>query len=113
MARQCGNYRGVLGEDIFSSGATKNVHEVRVLLNVHYIHSLEQLSIGSDRFVAKRFFEIGSPEEITWSENKRYLEDELVRLKMAHWFFEKFKSAAKEVNVEFCSGNIFPIPTQS
>lgn len=59
--------------------------------------------------MAKRFFEIGSPEDVSCSENKKYLEDELVRLKTAHWFFEKFKSAAKEVNVEFCSGNILPI----
>ena len=54
--------------------------------------------------MAKRFFEIGSTAEITSSENQKYLEDELVRLKTTAWFLEKFKSAAKESGVEFSSG---------
>jgi hypothetical protein len=62
------------------------------------------MSIGSDRFVAKRFFEIGSDEEVTAPENKKFLEDELIRLKTAAWFFEKFKVFAKERAVEFSSG---------
>jgi hypothetical protein len=54
--------------------------------------------------VAKRFFEIGSDAEVTASENKDYLEKELIRLKTAAWFLNKFKLQAKACGVEFSSG---------
>ncbi|KAF8963109.1 kinase-like domain-containing protein [Flammula alnicola] len=79
-------YEGLLGKEVFASGATKNVYK---------------LSIGSDHYVAKRFFEIGSDAEVTASENKDHLEKELIRLKTAAWFLNKFKSYAKECGVEF------------
>jgi len=62
------------------------------------------LSIGSDHYVAKRFFEIGSDAEVTASENKDHLEKELIQLKTAAWFLTKFKSQAKECSIEFSSG---------
>jgi len=52
----------------------------------------------------KRFYDIGSDSEVTASENKVHLEKELIRLKTAAWFLEKFKAQAKEKNVEFSAG---------
>ncbi|KAF8959843.1 hypothetical protein BDZ97DRAFT_1906085 [Flammula alnicola] len=79
---------GVMGKDIFASGATKNVYK---------------LSIGSDLYVAKRFFEIGSGREVTADENMANLENELIRLKNVEWFLSKFKALAKDRGVEFSS----------
>lgn len=62
-----------------------------------------QLSIGSELYVAKRFFEIGSGIEVTAPENKANLENELIRLKNAEWFLSKFKALAKDSGVEFSS----------
>ncbi|KIK05771.1 hypothetical protein K443DRAFT_120371 [Laccaria amethystina LaAM-08-1] len=60
-----------------------------------------QLSIGSNHYIAKKFYEIGSDSEVTASENKVHLEKELIQLKMAAWSLEKFKAQAKERNFEF------------
>ena len=68
-----------------------------------------QLSIGPDFYVAKRFFEIGSGEEVTADENKANLENELIRLKNAMWFLSKFKSEAKESGVEYLSGMLISL----
>ncbi|KAF8901850.1 kinase-like domain-containing protein [Gymnopilus junonius] len=84
-------YEGVLGKDVFATGATKNVYK---------------LSIGSELYVAKRFFEIGSGTMVTANENKASLENELIRLKNAEWFLAKFKDIAKENGVEFSSNII-------
>ncbi|EDR04435.1 uncharacterized protein LACBIDRAFT_330566 [Laccaria bicolor S238N-H82] len=82
---------GILGKEIFAHGATKNVYK---------------LSIGSDLYVAKRFFDVGSGREVTAEENTANLENELIRLKMVGWFLHKFKALAKEHSVEFSSGII-------
>lgn len=41
---------------------------------------------------------------MTADENKKGLEEELVRLKTASWFLAKFKAYAKDMNVEIFSG---------
>ncbi|EDR01742.1 uncharacterized protein LACBIDRAFT_333002 [Laccaria bicolor S238N-H82] len=79
---------GILGKEIFAHGATKNVYK---------------LSIGSDLYVAKRFFDVGSGREVMAEENTANLENELIRLKMVGWFLHKFKALAKEHSVEFSS----------
>ncbi|KAF8886423.1 kinase-like domain-containing protein [Gymnopilus junonius] len=85
-------YEGVLGKDVFATGATKNVYKVFVNC--------------SELYVAKRFFEIGSGTMVTANENKASLENELIRLKNAEWFLAKFKDIAKENGVEFSSNII-------
>ncbi|PPQ75329.1 hypothetical protein CVT25_005119 [Psilocybe cyanescens] len=77
---------GFIDKNIFASGATKHVYK---------------LSIGSDHYVAKRFFEIGSDAEVSASENKDYLERELICLRTAGWFLAKFQTLAKERRIEF------------
>lgn len=59
-----------------------------------------QLSIGSELYAAKRFFEIGSGMEVTADENKANLENELIRLKNLEWFLSKFKALARDSGVE-------------
>jgi len=62
------------------------------------------LSIGSDLYVVKHFFETGSGEQVAVEENKACLESELIWLKIAEWFLSKFKAQAKEASVEYSSG---------
>lgn len=59
--------------------------------------------IGSDLYVAKRFFEIGSDADVTANENKTQLENELIRLKNVEWFLTKFKALMKDSGIEFSS----------
>lgn len=78
------------------------------LLDFDYsINYTLKLSIGSELYVAKRFFEIGSGREVTADENKANLEYELIRLKTAGWLLTKFKSLAKEYSIEHSSGILF------
>ncbi|KAJ7433580.1 kinase-like domain-containing protein, partial [Mycena galericulata] len=60
-----------------------------------------QLSIGTDQYVAKRFFEIGAgKDEVTMGENVSNLEFEAIRCEMARWFLGNFRSATEERNME-------------
>ncbi|KAJ7475381.1 kinase-like domain-containing protein [Mycena galericulata] len=60
-----------------------------------------KLSIGTDQYVAKRFFEIGAgKDEVTMGENVSNLEFEAIRCEMARWFLGKFRSATEERNME-------------
>ncbi|EDR07665.1 uncharacterized protein LACBIDRAFT_327547 [Laccaria bicolor S238N-H82] len=79
---------GFLGKEVLASGSTKNVY---------------QLSMGTELFVAKRFFEIGSDSEITPAENEEHLRSELVRLKTVFWMLNKFKEHAKANSVEIAN----------
>jgi hypothetical protein len=72
---------------------------------MHNLNWILQLTIGSELYVAKKFFEIGSGE-VTAGENAAHLENELIRLKIAEWFLSKFKSQAKEHGVEFASSTL-------
>lgn len=62
------------------------------------------MSIGSSIYAAKRFYELGSENDVTADENKDYLEKELIRLKTTAWFLSKFKANAKKTNVEISEG---------
>lgn len=67
------------------------------------------MSIGSELYVAKQFFEIGSGKEVTADENKTNLESELIHLNNAEWFLAKFKTLTKDSGIEFSSSrtNLF------
>ncbi|KAF8908220.1 kinase-like domain-containing protein [Gymnopilus junonius] len=82
---------GVIGNEVFASGATKNVYK---------------LSLDSELYVVKRFFEIGSGKEVTADKNKANLESELIHLKNAEWFLAKFKSQVKDNGIEYSSNII-------
>ncbi|KAF9523529.1 kinase-like domain-containing protein [Crepidotus variabilis] len=77
---------GLLNTSIFAEGTTKKVH---------------QLSIGTTLFVAKQFYDVGSVGPIvTANENEVGLSNDLIRLKSASWFLDKFKSYSKDKGVE-------------
>ncbi|KAJ7770372.1 hypothetical protein B0H14DRAFT_2632597 [Mycena olivaceomarginata] len=59
------------------------------------------LSIGTEQFVAKRFYEIGSgSDEVGMAENILNLECEAIRCEQARWFLRNFRSAAQDHNLE-------------
>ena len=70
-----------------------------------HLNRILQLSLDSELYVVKQFFEIGSGTEVMADENKANLENELICLKNAEWFLAKFKSQAKDNSLEYSSGN--------
>ena len=74
------------------------------LLDVQFMF---KLTMDSELFVAKKFFEIGSDDSVTADENAEFLKCELIRLKTATWFLKKFKAAAKEMKVDIATSKWF------
>ncbi|KAJ6484712.1 kinase-like domain-containing protein [Mycena sanguinolenta] len=59
-----------------------------------------KLSIGTEQYVAKRFFEIGAgKEEVTMAENTSNLEYEALRCETASWFLSNFRTATEDRNM--------------
>ncbi|KAI6142394.1 hypothetical protein BKA82DRAFT_4331456 [Pisolithus tinctorius] len=77
--------KGFLGSDLFSKGWTKKVYK---------------LMLNKDLFVAKCFFDIGTGESETTTDNKKYLEAEL-------WFLGHFCELAKQQGVSIFSEIVF------
>ena len=65
--------------------------------------------MGTELFVAKRFFEIGSDSDITPTENEEHLRSELICLKTAFWMLNKFKEHAKANSIEIASGKGYSV----
>ncbi|KAI6146176.1 hypothetical protein BKA82DRAFT_4015762 [Pisolithus tinctorius] len=84
--------KGFLGSDVFSKGWTKKVYK---------------LMLNRDLFVAKCFFDIGTGESMTTTDNKKYLEAELVRLNLGKWFLGHFCELAKQQGVSIFSEIVF------
>lgn len=64
-----------------------------------------QLVINGSLFVAKQFYEAGSGP-VDPSDNADFLQQELVRLKQGQWFWDQFRSLAKEKGMDICQGDI-------
>ncbi|KAI6032628.1 hypothetical protein F5J12DRAFT_779094 [Pisolithus orientalis] len=84
--------KGFLGSDVFSKGWTKKVYK---------------LMLNGDLFVAKCFFDIGTGESVTTTDNKKYLEAELVQLNLGKWFLGHFCELAKQQGVSIFSEIVF------
>ncbi|KAJ7196541.1 kinase-like domain-containing protein, partial [Mycena pura] len=75
----------LLGDEISYSGKMKHCFK---------------LSIGTEQYVAKHFFEIGAGKgEVTMAENTSDLEFEALRCGMASWFLRKFRAATADMAI--------------
>ncbi|KAF8056186.1 kinase-like domain-containing protein [Lyophyllum atratum] len=71
----------------FADGETKQVYK---------------LMIEGKLFVAKRFFEAGTGSLDAVNDNANLLKQELIRLKQMQWFWNQFRTLAKDKDVDIC-----------
>ncbi|KAJ7813494.1 hypothetical protein B0H14DRAFT_3879173 [Mycena olivaceomarginata] len=75
----------LIGDEISHSGKMKHCFK---------------LSIGTEQYVAKHFYEIGSgQDEVTMVENAANLQFEALRCETARWFLNRFRSATDDLNM--------------
>lgn len=68
-----------------------------------------KLTMDSELFAVKKFFEIGSDDSVTPNKNAEFLKCKLIQLKTAMWFLKKFKAVAKEMKVDIATSKFHHI----
>jgi hypothetical protein len=63
-----------------------------------------QLIIDGKLFVAKQFFKMGL-DSVDTESNTVFLNQELIHLKQALWFWQQFQKLVKEKGVDICRGD--------
>jgi hypothetical protein len=103
----------LIGDEISHSGKMK--HCFKASLSSGFILWLLiqpfQLSIGTEQYVAKRFYEIGSgQDEVTMVENAANLQFEALRCETARWFLNRFRSAIDDLNMTIAKSTALFLP---
>jgi hypothetical protein len=81
----------VINNHFMANGKTKQVYKVL-------------LGSEQERYVAKRFYDIGKRTRVSARENDKALHADLVRLKNLEYFLMHFLDAARDLDVEHYSG---------